>query len=230
MAGFQHDIAGGSGDLIIAQLQSPDFSIAAKTGWAIMQDGDAYFYDITAEGSISSNTVIVSGAGEGLYAYSGTPAAGNLIATAGITAAGTDSSGNHYLAGHTTYSATTATQLSNGIASFYTGTLAGGWTARATLQFTSAGVIVLSGGLETQNNTLDDGDGNANIAGDLVVEGNVEATGTACVLSGGATVTAPTAAPARTALGATWNATTASECNANFVQIINTLGSLGLFT
>jgi hypothetical protein len=50
MSGFAHDIAGGSGDLVISQLQSPNFSIAGQTGWAILKDGDAYFYSVTIPG------------------------------------------------------------------------------------------------------------------------------------------------------------------------------------
>jgi hypothetical protein len=89
--------------------------------------------------------------------------------------------------------------------------------------------VLLSGGLITQNCTLDDGSGNANIGADLIVQGSISASGTACQLSGGASATIPMAAPSRTALGSTWNATTASQCNQNFVNIINALGSAGIF-
>src|SRR5271156_5393712 len=114
MSGFQHAIAGGQGVEIVDQFQSPNFSISGKTGWAILKNGDAYFYNITAEGSITSNTVVVSGAGEGVFSYSGVPAAGNLIATAGIQTAGTDAYGNNYLTGTSSYAANYATSLNSG--------------------------------------------------------------------------------------------------------------------
>jgi hypothetical protein len=98
MAGFAHDVAGGQGILIVTQLQSPNFSIADKTGWAIMKNGDAWFFSVTAEGSISANTVVVSGSGEGLFIYSGTPGTGNLIGSWAQTAS-TDAYGNPYPAG-----------------------------------------------------------------------------------------------------------------------------------
>jgi len=95
MAGFQHDIAGGSGNLIITQLQSPNFDLATQTGWAILKNGDAFFFDVTATGSITSNTVIVSGSGDGVFIYEGLPAKGTLV-LALVSAAGTDSFGNEY--------------------------------------------------------------------------------------------------------------------------------------
>lgn len=95
MAGFQHDIAGGSGNLIIPMLQSPDFSIAGETGWAILKNGDAYFYNVTAEGSITTTSVIIEGSTGSILIYSGTPSAGNLIGSwAG--ASGSDGDGNPY--------------------------------------------------------------------------------------------------------------------------------------
>jgi hypothetical protein len=69
MAGYAHDIAGGNGELIVPAVQSPNFSIADKTGWAIMRNGDAYFFDITAEGTVTSSTFVVFGNG-GVFIYS----------------------------------------------------------------------------------------------------------------------------------------------------------------
>lgn len=95
MASFAHDIAGGSGKLVITQLQSPNFSLADQTGWAILKNGDAYFFNITAEGSVTANTVIVKGSGDGVFIYSGTPGPGTLI-LAMASQAGTDEWGNAY--------------------------------------------------------------------------------------------------------------------------------------
>jgi hypothetical protein len=95
MSGFQHDIAGGQGNLIIPQLQSPNFDLATQTGWAVLKNGDAYFFNVTATGAVTSNTVVVSGAGDGIFVYDGVPASGNLI-VAIASAAGTDAFGNDY--------------------------------------------------------------------------------------------------------------------------------------
>lgn len=92
---FSHDIAGGQGKLIAAQLQSPNFDLATQTGWAVLRNGDAYFFNITAAGSVTANTVIVKGSGDGVFIYDGTPAAGTLV-LAMASAAGTDHWGNGY--------------------------------------------------------------------------------------------------------------------------------------
>ena len=68
---FPNPVTGGNGSLLIAQIQSPNFSVAGQTGWAILQNGDAYFYQVTTSGS-----VIITGAG-GLFIYAGAPGAGN---------------------------------------------------------------------------------------------------------------------------------------------------------
>lgn len=93
--GFQHDIAGGGGDLIIAQLQSPNFSLAAKTGWAVLRNGDAYFFNVTATGEVTANSVIVQGAGGGAFIYDGAAGPGTLVVAA-VGAAGVDPYGNPY--------------------------------------------------------------------------------------------------------------------------------------
>lgn len=95
MAGFQHDIAGGNGSLIITQLQSPNFSLTEQTGWAILKNGDAFFFNVTADGSVTSNTVIIKGSGDGLFVYDGIPGPGTLV-LAISSASGTDSFGNPY--------------------------------------------------------------------------------------------------------------------------------------
>jgi hypothetical protein len=95
MTGFQDPIAGAGGNLLIPAVQSPDFSIPAMTGWAIMKNGDAYFYNITAAGSVTTNTVIVKGTGDGVFVYDGAPGLGTLV-VAIASAAGTDAYGNTY--------------------------------------------------------------------------------------------------------------------------------------
>jgi hypothetical protein len=95
MSGFQHAIAGGSGDLVVPEFQSPNFDLAAQTGWAVLRNGDAYFFNITAAGSVTSNTVIVKGSGDGIFVYAGAPAFGTLV-LAITSAGGVDEHGNRY--------------------------------------------------------------------------------------------------------------------------------------
>jgi hypothetical protein len=91
---FPQDVTAG-GQLVIPQIYSPNFSLANETGWAIMSNGDAYFFNITAAGSVTANTVVVNGAGDGVFVYSGTPGPGTLILSI-ASAAGTDTYGNQY--------------------------------------------------------------------------------------------------------------------------------------
>jgi hypothetical protein len=74
-------IVGGT-VLRIPAIQSPNFSLAGQTGWAIFQNGNAYFFNITAQGTITASAFegtdfVIYNSGE--FFYSGTPAAGNLV-------------------------------------------------------------------------------------------------------------------------------------------------------
>lgn len=91
---FRNQVMGGA-NLIRPKMQSPNFSLTAKTGWAIYENGDAFFFNITATGTVSSTSVIVSGSGDGIFVYDGIPAAGALV-VAIAAAAGTDPYGNAY--------------------------------------------------------------------------------------------------------------------------------------
>jgi len=91
---FPQDVTAG-GELVIPQIFSPNFSLAAQTGWAILSNGDAYFFNLTAAGSVTANTVIIKGSGDGLFIYNGTPGPGKLLLAA-AAAAGTDAYGNAY--------------------------------------------------------------------------------------------------------------------------------------
>lgn len=123
---------------------------------------------------IQAGDTIINASGS--FTYSGSPAAGNLIATV-APAPGTDAFGNQYIEGVTTYDDGTgiATQLDQGSILMYTGSLAGGWTARSTIAISGGGVIELipatGQGVITSNQTLDDGAGNMSVAGSLTVNG-----------------------------------------------------------
>lgn len=95
MSGFEHAIAGGQGKLVVPQFQSPNFDLATQTGWAILRNGDAFFFNITAQGSITTNTVVIKGSGDGVFIYDGIPGPGTLI-LAMASQAGEDEFGNQY--------------------------------------------------------------------------------------------------------------------------------------
>lgn len=92
--GWGNPVVGGT-TLRIPAIQSPNFSLANQTGWAIFADGSAYFFNVTVSGTITGGTLVIDGPAGGVFVYSGTPALGNLIGSwAG--AAGTDALGNTY--------------------------------------------------------------------------------------------------------------------------------------
>jgi hypothetical protein len=115
---FANPITGVNGALVQQQIMSPNFSIQRKTGWAILKNGDAYFFNITASGEITATEFEGSDFfinSSGAYFYSGTPALGNLIDS--ITQAnGTDQYGNAVYGGIVTYDPSTGqiAQLYNG--------------------------------------------------------------------------------------------------------------------
>ena len=79
--------------------------------------------------TITGATIIADGTTGQFLAYSGTPAAGNLIASVS-GAASTDTFGNNYLEGSASYQSGFANAMIGGALLFYTGTLAGGWSRR----------------------------------------------------------------------------------------------------
>lgn len=52
---FRNPLTGAQGKLARPVVQSPDFSLADQTGWAIMKDGSAYFFNITASGVVTAS-------------------------------------------------------------------------------------------------------------------------------------------------------------------------------
>ncbi len=56
MAGFSHDIAGGSGSLIAESVKSPNF-VHGVSGWQIARNGSAEFHDISIPAG-SGGTVV----------------------------------------------------------------------------------------------------------------------------------------------------------------------------
>lgn len=103
MSGFQHDVAGGGGNLIIASLQSPNFE-SGSAGWQIAKDGSAQFNDVTVRGTFQAeNTYLLSNGI--IVGYSAAPAANNLAWSSNpLSESYTDGSGNVILPGLTSYS------------------------------------------------------------------------------------------------------------------------------
>lgn len=116
-------IVGGT-VLRIPAIQSPNFSLANMTGWAIFQDGTAYFFGATVGGQ----NFIINGSGAFFYVPSA--GFGNLIGSDAATA-GTDQYGNAYLAGTTNYTQVGgvffAQQSTIGIQFFTAASAAGPW-------------------------------------------------------------------------------------------------------
>jgi hypothetical protein len=87
--------------LVRSDVRSQNYA-AGSAGWIIEADGSAEFNDVTIRGG----TVV---SGTALY-YNGSPGAGNLILSIAAQA-GTDSYGNAYQAGLTSYTPTTSINM-----------------------------------------------------------------------------------------------------------------------
>lgn len=130
----QNNILAGT-NLARAAIESPNF-VTGVSGWIIRQDGSAEFNNVVVRGTVTSGHFVGTGTGTEILIYSGTPAAGNLVASI-VSAAFIDAFGNHGLSGITEY-ANNATQLNDvtvGGLVLYTGSLAAGWTAVASVAF-----------------------------------------------------------------------------------------------
>jgi hypothetical protein len=125
--GFGSPPTGQQGDLLTPQIKSPNFNLAQQTGWAILRDGNAYFFNVTVSGSFIGEDFVINDDGE--FFYSGTPAFGNLALSL-TSSAGTDDYGNSYLGGVTNYDAVSggylATQVFDGNLSILFAATAGG--------------------------------------------------------------------------------------------------------
>lgn len=88
---FQDPIVGGT-VLRIPAIQSPNYS-PGVSGWAIFQNGNAEFDNVTIRGEFAGTDFVIDNAG--IFFYSGTPATGNLLISI-ASASGTDGFGNTY--------------------------------------------------------------------------------------------------------------------------------------
>lgn len=92
--GFDNPIVGGTA-LRIPAIQSPNYS-PGVSGWIIKIDGSAEFNNLVVRGEFSGTNFIINASG--IFLYSSTPAAGNLIGS-WAPASGTDAFTNAYPAG-----------------------------------------------------------------------------------------------------------------------------------
>lgn len=159
MSGFQHDVAGGQGNLVVPSMQSPNF-VDGVQGWQISKDGSAEFNNLEIRGSFFGTDYIINSSGT--FAYSGTPAAGNLINSSGVSFGSTDSFGNNYLAGASSYGSGIASSITAGGVTFYTGSLSAGWSSVSTIAylpasselFVNAGQVQFNAALVEMNGDL----------------------------------------------------------------------------
>jgi hypothetical protein len=97
--GFAQPIVAGE-NLLIPAIQSPNY-VPGVSGWAIFQNGSAQFNNI----ALGGGSLVVTGAGQGVFLYSGTPATGNLIASF-ASSGGSDAHSNAYVKGLGFYDST----------------------------------------------------------------------------------------------------------------------------
>jgi hypothetical protein len=146
VSGFQHDIAGGGGNLIVTSVQSPAYS-PGSAGWQIRKDGSAEFNNLSIRGTFNGTDFILNSSGA--FFYSPSEGAGNLVASI-APAAGLDQFNNNYLAGSASYAATFATALNAGFVAFYSGSLSGGWTALSSVSGDTSGNLQVNAGGQLQ--------------------------------------------------------------------------------
>jgi hypothetical protein len=66
VSGFSHDIAGGSGNLIVTSLQSPNFQ-SGEEGWQVAKDGSAQFNNLEIRGTFNGSDFIINSSGIFFY-------------------------------------------------------------------------------------------------------------------------------------------------------------------
>jgi hypothetical protein len=177
MTGFQHDIAGGQGVLIVDQLQSPNFVQSPLTGWAVLKNGAAYFADLTLSGTFMGTNYEINSAG--IFFYSGTPAAGNLVLSS-AEGSGTDQYGNNYASGVTAYASDAAVSMQAGNLDFLVGSLSAGWSSAGYFSATSGALTIDFTGVTATGNLTVDGtlsvNGSTSTSTDGLPNGGIEGT------------------------------------------------------
>jgi len=150
--GFQHAIAGGQGNLVISQLQSPNFKLSPLTGWAVLKNGAAYFADVTVSGSFMGTDFLITDAG--IFLYSGTPGVGNLVASMvpGVSTV-TDPEGNTAQPGVTSYAAGTGEDDYSSLFNAQLLLSLAGMSTPASIQMIEAAQVQWNSGLQTSSDS-----------------------------------------------------------------------------
>jgi len=140
--------------------------------WATSASTDPYGNSIPSTAGVAGTGTFEAGDtiinASGTFVYSSTPGTGNLVQSL-APANGTDAFGNYYLAGAATYGGGFAAVLTGGGLSFFTGTLATGWTQQGELITDSGGDL-----LSTFPGTTD-------LTGNLAVAGGTIQVGSATI-------------------------------------------------
>lgn len=84
--GFTHSIAGGQGNLVITQFQSPNY-VQGVSGWQVTIEGNAEFNNVKVRGEFYGDDFFLNDSGA--YFYSAAPGVGDLVASI-AAAAGQD--------------------------------------------------------------------------------------------------------------------------------------------
>jgi hypothetical protein len=163
-------------------IQSPNF-VTTVSGWTINADGSAEFDNLSIRGTFAGTDFVINSSG--VFLYSPSEAAGNLVESS-APAAGVDQFNDNYLAGHATYGAGAATAVNAGFVTLYTGSLAGGWTAQATMETDVSGDLLLatSGAGTIQLVSAAAAGSTLTVAGDTQLQSTAEISGTLTVGNG----------------------------------------------
>jgi hypothetical protein len=139
-------ITNGYGNLSLPTVQSPNF-VSGVSGWQISKNGNAQFNNLTIRGVFNGTNFVINS--NGAFFYSGTPAAGNLIASIASSAV-SDGLGNAVVSGgYTSYSQGTPcfalSVASTTITSYTAATEAGPYTATGAQINVGTGILELIG-------------------------------------------------------------------------------------
>lgn len=146
----ENPVVGGT-VLRIPAIQSPNFSLSGKTGWAIFSDGTAYFFDVNVAGTITGATIeggTIEGADFLIYAATLTPVVNELVMSL-ARGTFTDSAGNetadgfsyYYLGSDGNYYVISLTNGTIQLSGTGAANEAGPWSQISNLFFDRTGVI-----------------------------------------------------------------------------------------
>ena len=195
-------------------IESPNY-VPGVSGWTINQDGSAEFNNLTIRGTFNGTNFVINT--NGAFFYSGTPALGTLAGSI-TNAAGTDSFGNTYLAGTTTYinvggGVMDAVNISGITITFLISPTPGGtYVSQGILVGTSGGHVQAHGSFV-----------------DLFGTSQITLNAPSVLLDNTAVNQIPAPPPSlTTSFSSTYSGTVAAQLGANFTQLLAFFHSIGL--